>query len=412
MFIFQRSTRLAVRFAIISVVVLSALPLTGALAGDRSAVVEIEQVDRWEVSNGRQVRGSMMLQLRLREGDKLRPLADAKMVFKPLGDPKGESYTSVTNQQGIVQVDADYSAEDSPRTGVQILSIDHQAVPPDTTFGQDFAFHGDPLPALYVFDQGNSRIQKLTLGGSFLMSWGSEGDGPGEFCLGSYSDFALDSFSNIYVIDGCHRVQKFTSNGDFLMQWGSQGDAPDQFKNPPLGIYVDEADQVYVVSYGRIQRFDSSGAFQMLISTAGQVGKLNDLAIDPDGDLWVSSHNVVFEYSATGVFQGSLYLGAINDNFIIDDDGTFYASGGYRVHKASADGSLSEFWGPINGGAGIGEFHMPESFALAGDHLYVLERGNDRVQILTTDGAYVGTFGTHGSGNGQFDRPADIVMYQ
>ena len=408
------TSQVVVRFMTVVVVLVAALPLAGVVANERQSrlMVEVEQVDRWEAESGDRVRGSMMIRLQLRDGEKVRPLAGAEVVFRFTTDTSHRDFKSVSNQQGIVLVDSDYNAQDRTRAGVQIVNVFHSAVPKGTPFGDSFQFHGDPLPAVFIYDSGNSRIQKLTLDGSSIKSWGEEGSGPGEFCWDLASaDFALDSSSNVYVLDGCDRVQKFNSNGDFLMQWGSAGEAPGQFYGGVYGIFVDDMDRVYVLSRERIQRFDSNGEFQMLISTSNQLTFPKDISIDPDGDLWINDHNVVYEYSTTGVYLGSLYLGAINDNFIIDEDGTFFASSGFIVHKVSADGSESEFWGPVHGGAGIGEFQSPESFALAGDQLYVLERVNNRVQILSTDGDYVGTFGAHGDNAGQFSNPADIAIH-
>lgn len=408
------TSRVMIRFTAVVVVLVAALPLAGVMAGEKHSrlIVELEQVDRWEAESGDRVRGSMMIRLRLRDGETVRPLTDAEVVFQSTTDSKRREYRSVSNQQGIAIVDSDYNEQDRTRAGIQVVNVLHPAVPKGTAFGDSFQFHGDPLPAVFVYDSGNSRIQKLTLDGSFIKSWGKEGSGPGEFCQGlANADLALDSSSNVYVIDSCDRVQKFNSNGDFLMQWGSVGEAPGQFYGGVYGIFVDDLDRVYVLSRERIQRFDSNGEFQMLISTSNQLAFPKDISIDPDGDLWINGHNVAYEYSTTGVYLGLLYLGAINDNFIIDEYGTFFASSGNRIHKVSADGSTSEFWGPVHGGAGIGEFHLPESFALAGDQLYVLEKGNDRVQIVSTDGDYIGTFGTHGDNAGQFSYPADIAIY-
>ncbi|CAN5635096.1 hypothetical protein BH23CHL2_BH23CHL2_34110 [soil metagenome] len=408
-------SRTMIRFVVVTVVLIAALPMAGVMAGEKHSrlMVEVEQVDRWEAERGDRVRGSMVIRLQLRDGETVRPLADAEVVFQSATDSDRRQYKAVSNQQGIVLVDSDYNAKDRTRAGIQIVNVFHAAVPKGMGFGESFEFHGDPLPAVFVYDSGNSRIQKLTLDGSFIKSWGQEGSGPGEFCPGlSNADFALDSSSNLYVIDSCNRVQKFNSNGDFLMQWGSEGEAPGEFYQGVHGIFVDDLDQVYVLSRERIQRFDSNGEFQMLISTGNQPTIPTDIGIDPGGDLWVSSYlDYAYEYSATGEYLGSLHLYDTNDNFIIADDGTFYTSSGYRVHKVSADGSTSELWGPVYGGTGMGEFSRPESFALVGDQIYVLERVNNRVQILSTDGDYVGTFGAPGMVNGQFDNPTDIAIH-
>ena len=53
--------------------------------------------------------------------------------------------------------------------------------------------------------------------------------------------------------------------------------------------------------------------------------------------------------------------------------------------------------------------NRPSQIAIDDDGLlYVTEKGGDRVQIFTTDGHSVGTFGSRGDGPGGFDQPFGI----
>jgi DNA-binding beta-propeller fold protein YncE len=71
---------------------------------------------------------------------------------------------------------------------------------------------------------------------------------------------AVDSYDNIYVTDRDNdRVQIFTNNGTFITSFGSEGEADGQF-NRPEGIGVDPfsgTGLVYVADTGnsRIQVF-------------------------------------------------------------------------------------------------------------------------------------------------------------
>ena len=54
---------------------------------------------------------------------------------------------------------------------------------------------------------------------TFSFAFGSAGIGAGEFDVPA--GIAVDSSSNIYVVDGANnRIQKFNSKGDFLLMWG------------------------------------------------------------------------------------------------------------------------------------------------------------------------------------------------
>ncbi len=86
------------------------------------------------------------------------------------------------------------------------------------------------------------------------------------------TDVAWDSAGNIYVADGFGnaRVAKFDKDGKFVKSWGSRGDGPGQF-NTVHGIAVDAQGNVYVADTAnkRIQVFDSDGNFKAQITNVG-----------------------------------------------------------------------------------------------------------------------------------------------
>ena len=65
-------------------------------------------------------------------------------------------------------------------------------------------------------------------------------------------------------------------------------------------------------------------------------------------------------------------------------------------------------WG---GPSRAGLFLYPEGLAVNADgRLYVADRGNDRVQVLQPNGAPLKTWGSRGSGPGQFREPHDVAL--
>ena len=84
-----------------------------------------------------------------------------------------------------------------------------------------------PSGNLYVIDRLNSRVENFTPDGNYLLKWGSEGTGNGQFPAGSARHIAVDSSENVYVSDiSTDRIQKFTGPGGFVTAWGGPGLMP------------------------------------------------------------------------------------------------------------------------------------------------------------------------------------------
>ncbi|HEU4735433.1 MAG TPA: 6-bladed beta-propeller, partial [Solirubrobacterales bacterium] len=62
-------------------------------------------------------------------------------------------------------------------------------------------------------------------------------------------------------------------------------------------------------------------------------------------------------------------------------------------------------------GSGDGQLKAPGDIAIAANgDLFVLDRGNNRIQRFNQEGKFVSKFGSEGSGNGQFKRPCAIAI--
>lgn len=62
-------------------------------------------------------------------------------------------------------------------------------------------------------------------------------------------------------------------------------------------------------------------------------------------------------------------------------------------------------------GQGAGEFLMPMGLVLdAYGQLYVADAGNNRIQVIDTNGHFVAEFGSYGWRDGEFDYPNDVAL--
>jgi len=137
-----------------------------------------------------------------------------------------------------------------------------------------------------VVDSGNNRLQIFSPDGKLVASCGKAGSGPGEF--NQPWGITLDKAGNIYVADWKnHRVQKLSSQGHHLMSIGSYGTVPADPK-------------AFAVTY--LGPFVSSLP-ESEYPKAGMLNHPTDVAVDPDGDIYVTdwgNHRVcIFEADGT-----------------------------------------------------------------------------------------------------------------
>jgi sugar lactone lactonase YvrE len=247
---------------------------------------------------------------------------------------------------------------------------------------------------LYVVDKGNSRVLKFDRTGKFLMQWGSQGTGDGQFVMtGNGAGFvAVDSQGDVYVTEN-NRVQKFDSNGKFLTKWGTQGAGDGQF-SLALGIAIDPQNNVYVVDIHNndIQKFDGSGKFLLKWGGKGlgegQFSGPTAVAIDAQGNVLVAEvfSGRLQKFDSNGKFLSLANLGAVDTLFIgpismaVGNQGQIYL-GEYawgRVVEFDSSGKLLAAWG----NTGTVQEKMSEAGGLAIDKdgtVYVADAFNHRV---------------------------------
>ncbi len=280
----------------------------------------------------------------------------------------------------------------------------------------------DSVGNVYVADSQNHRIRKITSGGvvSTLAGTGTLGDvdGAGNIAkFNSPTSVAVDSAGVIYVADQSnHRIRKITSGGvvSTLAGTGTLGDVDGagniaQF-NSPYGVAIDSDDNVYVADYSnhRIRKITVSG-------TTSEVSTLAGTGIKDDGT------------AGGGFMDGMGNVAQFNSPYgvAVDSDGNVYVAdlGNHRIRKITPDGVVSTLAGTgvvgfMDGMGNVAQFNYPYGVAVdSAGVVYVADSSNHRIRKITPDGvvstlAGTGTSGfINGMGNvAKFNSPYGIAV--
>ena len=298
---------------------------------------------------------------------------------------------------------------------------------------------------VYVADSGNNRIDELNSSGTFVeaIGWGvSDGKAELEVCKTSCKSglsgsgngqlnyplgITVDSHGDIWVADENNsRVEEFSEAGAYLSQFGSKGSGNGQF-NEPDGLAIDEG-EIYVTDYGnkRVEEFSPGGAYLNQFggegSGGGQFKEPTGIAVNPNNsDIYVAdeSDNRVEEFSpagkflvefgvwgtGSGQFQGpaGLAVNASGDVYVSEDYGDRVdewvppGAGGAHMLYSTQFGSA---------GSGSEQFNAPVMSAIDGQgNVWVTDFNNARVKKFSAQGKFLASYGSYGSGEGQFEPP-------
>lgn len=288
-------------------------------------------------------------------------------------------------------------------------------------------------PVIFISDIGTGAIQGFELAvhpGSHntQAAWGAAGVGhSGPFNIPA--GVAVDGGENVYVADnGNNLIEKFDKYGNYLAQWGGVGTGNGQF-NGPLGMAVDGNGHIFVVDSGnnRVQVFNSSGTYQFQFNDGGSLAGPSGIAIDSANRVYVTdtgndrvvvfddSGNLVTTFGSAGTGEGqfTMLTGIAVDNNL----GQAFVADGSNPGRIQVFDTLG-FNGTITfvnvfpqSQSGPGALNSPTLMTTdqRGD-LYVADNGNNRIAQFNEQGFYLTSYGSAGTGNGQFNGVGGLAV--
>ena len=195
--------------------------------------------------------------------------------------------------------------------------------------------------------------------------------------------------------------------------------------NKPWGVAVDERGQIVVVEYGGncVSIFSASGekirTFRARGSGPGQFTEPRGVVIDCDGNLLVGDSRCIQKFSPQGDFlmsvgtQGSkpLQFCYPMDISINPKNKRVYVceNGNHRVQILNSDFTFSSSFG--SNGSGNGQFNLPWGVTTHSNGcVYVADSSNDCVKVFTEEGQFLRKFGKKGSGDGELIHPIKVAI--
>jgi uncharacterized protein (TIGR03663 family) len=261
-----------------------------------------------------------------------------------------------------------------------------------------------PDGSIYVADSHNNRVEKFDKDGKFLLAFGGEGTGDGQFKDGPGGGLwgiAVAASGDVYVADTWnHRIQRFDADGKFKGKWGSQAmvngaaDGPGQFFGP-RAIAVDQAGSLLVSDTGnhRIQRFDADGKFLAAYGGRGAGDGLFSepvgIAVDRSGNIYVDDtwNKRIQKLDPNGKYVAQWAIAGWDSDSVVnkpylalDSDGSMYVTDpeGHRAIKLSASGQVLAVWGKL--GNDNASMNLPTGIAVGPTgEVWVADSLNNRV---------------------------------
>ena len=335
---------------------------------------------------------------------------------------------------------------------------------------------------VYVTDTDSERIQYFTNDGTYLGQF----QGPQNVVQGPFHprDIAVNRITGEKYVNASYafREDKFDPNDLYLQSWGGKYTAG-SYLDQPMGVSVDPTNGDVVLvdpSAFLFKRFTEGGAFKRTwswsyrvdITMPGGTGQGNHTAVSvaPDGSVWTGTVGTfysdnppvpwIYRFDPKGVVTASAdrklvvanYGELISDVAVEPTSGDVFVSDAsfnhlrrvtssgtdYLDYKLQTPGGLSYVNGKLyvvhqptgtvqrytdqfvleatfgSPGTGSGQFNFDLQSGIAvrasDGHIFVADTHNNRIQELNPDGSFAAMRGAYGGAPGQFAQPEDVAL--
>jgi DNA-binding beta-propeller fold protein YncE len=287
-------------------------------------------------------------------------------------------------------------------TGSVVRQIEG-ATAPVPGVAEAFGVAVGPDGTTYVMDRLNQRLQRFSAAGTFLNHAGSRGTAGNSFSWPEAVAVAPDG--SVWAADTRgDRISKWPAdlNDDRpIPTWGSTGSGVGQFN------YVEDLDvapdgRVFIADTrnNRIQIFNPAtttfSAFGIQGSGNGQFARPQGVAVSTDA-VYVADtdNNRIQKLSLSGAWQATYSTGLNGPQGVaVAPDGSVWVADTANNRVLHLDADLvpipADTFG--TGGTGPGQFDRPHTLHATATKLYVADTYNNRVQVFTIGSASAGPF--------------------
>jgi len=329
-----------------------------------------------------------------------------------LGNTTFANLSKTVSSADILSFDANSTIAVSGQLSLQgvsgnLLSLSKTA--PTPVFSSQFSFTPSDFPSAiavdlagnsYIADCGsNPAVYKFNASGTLMQTIGSS-------TLSCPYGVAVDPSGNVYTESSSNTgqyIEKYAPDGTEIAQWGASGIDSSSTIDNPVGILYDNG-HIYAAACNGVSSsttgvyvFDTSGNF---VSQFGQ-GQLDCpyyITADSSHNIYVPDYtaNTIFKYSPSGTFLSSFKVSDASVGAVgvaVDASGVIYATRNDspdddEIYIFSPTGSLITTFG--SAGTGPGQFNFatgPLTFDSHGD-LYSLDNDSDlRIQKFSFSSA-------------------------